>query len=761
MTAPRRLPVRVDPVPGEGLDSWLEAFTRRLATPARDLLPALGLDIAAARGGAVAFAAVLRADEASRVAAATGVSVSVLQAMTLAHYDDVVHVVPATRRQLPHHAWTRRRGTWFCPRCLAESGGRWQLRWRLGWSFACTRHRCLLIDRCLDCGKGPRPASGWLHIPQASRCSARPAAANRTHQRCGADLTAVAPHDVVDGHAVLGAQQLLDTVLATGTATFGLYTAAPARQVFIDLAVLASRIQRTTAAPDVADLPGDASGQVAPAAVAVTRALAVLGNVEDAAAAEMLAAMPTPGTAARSLVAGQFRAQDRPISPMLADVLRQARRTLFPPPPAPSLARTTRPRTPSGRRRDLLGRAQHCPARDRSAAIPAVFWPWWTLRLAPQWSVDRLVRGAFACLTLSSGTHLSIPRTIALLSAGVSDHYVSQALQRFTTEPGWNAQRTALIRIARHLDQHGAPIDYARRRTLDYTGLLPEARWETLLARTGFRRNTGTLRSMRCLLFETISGQPASGAPAHYASRTKDLRDASSDFPALLTARLAAELDLVATEFLAAHGIDEPVSWQPPRELADGLDLPGPDPDTLPRKLLAELLGADVTLGQAAAQSGMTLDSARYLLTHHPRDTSNDQDVGDQLRARLPAETFQDLYVDRGWSISALAVRYQTNRRRITILATAYGIALRDPKKPPPGISKRFLREQYVRRGRGSEDIAAQLGLQANTILRWCRCYNLPVRASGPQGHRSALYPRAAIPPELHPALTGSRPWNA
>ncbi len=86
--------------------------------------------------------------------------------------------------------------------------------------------------------------------------------------------------------------------------------------------------------------------------------------------------------------------------------------------------------------------------------------------------------------------------------------------------------------------------------------------------------------------------------------------------------------------------------------------------------------------------------------------------------------------------------------------------ALRDPKKPPPGITKRHLREQYVRRGRSSQDLAAELGLRANTIRSWCRRYNLPVRAAGPRGHRSALYPTEAIPPELRPVLTGSRPWK-
>lgn len=289
------------------------------------------------------------------------------------------------------------------------------------------------------------------------------------------------------------------------------------------------------------------------------------------------------------------------------------------------------------------------------------------------------MRAAFACLTASSGTAMSIPATIARLDADVSRAYVAQALQRMATDPAWDARRTALARIARHLDQHSTPIDYARRRALDYTGLLPDPRWETLLTRTGFRRNRGTLRSMRCLLFETISGRPASTAPEHYAPRTKDQREAFADFPVLLTARLSAELHLVAAEFLTQHGIDEPVSWQPPHELADGLDLPGPDPDALPRQSLTDLLRADIPLGQAASQAGMTLDSARYLLAHYPRDTSNDHDVGERLRAQLPAETFRDLFVDRGWSISALALRRGVNRRRITTLATAYGIPLRDP----------------------------------------------------------------------------------
>jgi hypothetical protein len=109
----------------------------------------------------------------------------------------------------------------------------------------------------------------------------------------------------------------------------------------------------------------------------------------------------------------------------------------------------------------------------------------------------------------------------------------------------------------------------------------------------------------------------------------------------------------------------------------------------------------------------------------------------------------------------ACAARYGVNRRRTTTLATAYDIPLRDPSKPPPGISRRWLHEQYVRRGCSSEDLGADLGLHPTTFLSWCRRYNLPVRPASPNSQRGALCPAEAMPSELQPVLTGTRPWNA
>ncbi|HEX6343085.1 TniQ family protein [Umezawaea sp.] len=787
MTGLRRLPIVVDPVPGEGLDSWLEALSRRLATPVSELLPVLGLGQARRRGARLpAFAVCLRARESSRVAAATGIAPAAVRAMTLARYDAVALRVDHTaRRVVAQYVWARRRGTWFCPRCLADNGGRWLLRWRLGWSFACTRHRCLLADRCPSCGQVPQRRTMWLRVPQASRCLEHPASAGRRNLRCDTDLTTAPVVALAADHPVLHAQDLVDTMLTTGTAGFGLYTGIPAARLLTDLAVLAPRILRTTATPvDDPVLAGladayraaltDPSASATPGArgrattptsapltaVVTTRVLAVLSSTDEHTAATMLATMGTPGDATRRLLAAHHEpVHTKTLTPTLTGVLRHARRTVFPPSPRACLPGSARPRSRPGWSGDLLGGPQTCPDRDRSAQLPVVFWPWWTLRLAPHWGVQRLFRGALACLTLAAGTALSITRATALLGPGVSADYVAATLRRLTDDPAWNAQRTALRRIAHHLDTHGSPIDYARRRTLDYTTLLPEPRWRTLVARTGIRRSHGTLRTLRCVLFETLSGLPAALAPAAFAPGTKEQRDAVADHPTLLTTHLAHELDLAAREFLAAHGIDEPVTWQPPRTLAEGLHLPGPDPDTLATEPLHPLLAAGIPLGRAAAQSGMSPAAARYLLTQSPPGTAADP-VQEHLQRRLPSDLFRDLYENQGRSLSTLAAHYRVNRRRITRLATAYDIPLRDPHRPPAGITREWLTEHYVDGGRSAEELAAELGLHPNTVLRWCRRHDLAVRPAGAHGHRSARHSTDTVPPELHPALTGTRPWK-
>ncbi|WP_406430610.1 TniQ family protein [Streptomyces sp. NBC_00631] len=135
----RTLPIRYAPHPGEALDSWLEFLAARLNCPFADVLRALRLptrDAALAKPMLPRWVVLATGEELAAIAAGgAGVAEDVLLAMTLRRFDGHgVVIEPHLRRVEPRTLWGRARSR-FCPACLADSGGRWQVTWRLGWSF--------------------------------------------------------------------------------------------------------------------------------------------------------------------------------------------------------------------------------------------------------------------------------------------------------------------------------------------------------------------------------------------------------------------------------------------------------------------------------------------------------------------------------------------------------------------------------------------------------------------------------------------------
>jgi hypothetical protein len=122
--AVRTLPIRVAPIDGEALDSWFEAIAHRTHAGFADLLSAVGLSPYNGLGTS-AWIVQLTPREAEVVSAVTGVAVTTLRAMTLAHYSGRAVRINADTRTL-HRAfpWGRARGSRFCPACLDETGGR-------------------------------------------------------------------------------------------------------------------------------------------------------------------------------------------------------------------------------------------------------------------------------------------------------------------------------------------------------------------------------------------------------------------------------------------------------------------------------------------------------------------------------------------------------------------------------------------------------------------------------------------------------------
>src|SRR4029079_16295852 len=109
-----------------------------------------------------------------------------------------------------------------------------------------------------------------------------------------------------------------------------------------------------------------------------------------------------------------------------------------------------------------------CDARAR--VVPAGLWPEWALRLTPRHASGRprppraaeLLAGA--CLL--AGNIPPIRAAVRLTGTTVTSHNVSTFLATLTRHPHGADVLRAVILLADHLDAHGAPIDYARRRAL-------------------------------------------------------------------------------------------------------------------------------------------------------------------------------------------------------------------------------------------------------------------------------------------------------
>ncbi|MGW0538590.1 TniQ family protein [Streptomyces sp. NPDC003032] len=245
--------MRLAPIVGEALDSWVEATSARLRMPTGELLVALGLrQEYQPPSGWAPWVTQRKPHQAERISFTTGVPPDILHSMTLQHFDQRALIVyrDRDRHQISgSFMWAPRgggSGSRFCPDCLRDNEGRWPLAWRLGWSFACITHRRLLADFCPKCSSRHRKRPHPSHlIPQPGHCDhiSRPtASASRT--RCLHPLADTETMRFDAGHPALLTQQTLLDMIATGVGAFGVYAhdPQPAVAVLADMKGIARRV---------------------------------------------------------------------------------------------------------------------------------------------------------------------------------------------------------------------------------------------------------------------------------------------------------------------------------------------------------------------------------------------------------------------------------------------------------------------------------------------------------------------------------------
>ena len=686
----RTLPLRVQPVEGEALDSWLEALCVRMHTTWGDLLGSIGLPAIATRRWRSGILTGLTPREAALAEIATGVSVSVLQAMTL---DPVERIVMA-RATLPRSSissvlWLHGRRSRFCPECLRESGGRWYLWWRLRWAFACLRHACLLVDTCPDCGRPQRtePVPAGL-VPIPTGCTRKaPDAQGRNVRRCSGHLADAEFTVLLPDHPTLQVQEKILGSMSSGWMADGMYAQSPvAVSAFIaDLAALGRRILAYSEPAELAQrLPDNLAALDAEDSATVRR----LGVTADASAASvavavtaawLILAASSPGHAGdrmRWLVETSrrkglsVRATSIGWGRGVSGALVTAQLSALGPFLSPSDHLRFRLHTTSPRP------AERGVAERRAASVPTLLWPEWASRLRCRGIGYSQTRSASSVAVLLVGSSITLAGASALMGSQADAHTVSRLLQRWRESRNGPQLFRVITGLSMALDDVPAPIDYDRRRVMDCADLLPEQLWRKLCLEGGMGPGRGLRRQLiQCWLYERLTGLPAYRSLWHEDSPR--FRTNLVNLSSWLTVEFVSAIDGYAANYLDDHGIfDEPVTWCPDIRLADRH-----------RPELLEL-GCDAGEPQRTGGVGHIPESARchnvgsttrrHLEAHAPPGLAAVPRISEASRI-LPQERLAEMYLSRVLSLQRIAHSVGLSRQMVTRLAVAYGIHLRPP----------------------------------------------------------------------------------
>ena len=785
MTYVRTLPIRLAPLPGEALDSWLEALAHRLRCRYGSVLADLGLrnvDSAGVQGNTTDWTIALTDQEADDIAYAVGLEPQLVHGLTLASYDGRALLVDRGKREVNRRRlWGRGSGSRYCPGCLAESGGRWQLTWRLGWSFACIRHRTLLADTCPACGRVPRRRPFSLYSsPIPGHCAALPSRKleNPTAPAYEQDLGQAQMFRLPTEHPVLEAQRTLTDAIGTGVADFGQYARRPqpCATALAEIRAVASRMLAFLSPEDLAALvPRDvhhayieqltASGPqyrkqerpgfMAPptatmTAVAVLAALRALGESDLKDAARTLRPVTSVvregSERTTATTAGTWGRGTGP-------VLRAIQLAALGPSMRPSdqlRYRTAVDPAPPSAAGQLVSR--------RARALPAMLWPHWTVRLSPaDGAYPRILAPALAAAVLVVGSTADLDRAAAILGRATDGTSISRMLQKLEQDPNWKSIANALTRLADHLDESGAPIDYTRRRSLDYSALLPSERWSQICREADQAPGTGLrLRIARCVMFSQISGNPIELAPGFPTTQASRFRAQAERFTEVWAPQVAHGLQEAARDFIdRTRARGEPVSWHPPTTLLDGIELPGCDIADIDIDRLHQLArGRRSPARDAAAALSVSIEAVRLVLEEHPVPPSpltpaQARARGKASQAAREALTEEDLrrrYVDERQSARTIAQDLGVSRQVITRLAAQYDIPMEHGRRSHPPVDQDWLIEQYVELRRTLPELAREVGVSTTLMNRWAHEFGIPLRPRGGASHREALHSGTGIP---------------
>jgi DNA-binding transcriptional ArsR family regulator len=602
-------------------------------------------------------------------------------------------------RYLPLGA-ARRRGSRYCPSCLAERDGRWLLAWRLVWIFACPAHAVLLCDTCPGCGQVARARAGRAAPGRPGGC----ANIIKRHEYCGADLREAAAGRLTPGSPVLAAQDWIAALLTGGARTGA--DGATAQNTLSDLGIVASWVLRQAPAGQFASLgpqalaawagrPPAARGQPGrfpPASAALTGALAVtamtmLTGSDNQAIEQIRALLPRRAGPRRARPDGLSAARWRQLSvPVRGRFLRALDPDLSPADRIRYRTGTPLAAIPAGPP-DLLA--------ARARAIPQLLWPEWAIRLMP---ARGFAAGPFratiaACLLLPGHPSRAIGTALTAMHAHRSALAVGAVLRALAVG-GHDGVLTAISCLAGYLDTSGSPIDYQRRRDLIPADTITAGQWRQLCygaaAHPGEDRRH---RDAQRYLFQLLTGADLHDPRHALAFTSSNDHGHYRAFTSTLPTGLRDALHHHAAALLHDLGIGEPLTWAPPPGCCAGLNLPGPEPDDIDLDAVGCLVITEkLPVAEAAARLGITTGHVRHALDRIPRPARQWGRTAapptwqrrQHARAVLTREFFDREYITAGKNLRQLEADTGIPRRFLTRVAREHGITMTGQLGPAP-----------------------------------------------------------------------------
>ncbi len=739
------LPFRSTVIDGESLDSWIEQLARahRMSTGA--LLAALGLT-----AGTNHISALLSSADPQLLR-----RLEQIGGLPHGELARTVLDAPLGRSRL------NLGGSRWCPACLTENSGRWLLSWRVKWNVACLRHGVLLHDTCPGCRTTPRRRMTGASSEPLSPAACEHVLDRDNRQRCGQDLSAVAV--LAAGPEAIEAQHWVGELLE--------HLNDDAEAVLADLHAVCSWSLNNdpSALGEVADRlhPGridarserDASsGDAALTAAALVRAKTILGADDTAALALIRHTVTVSGLSDRFppprmrpplWYSATPRFQNRYLRAVDADLVASERLRL----------NTTLPtaRIPS----------QDPP--DRAAMIPQMIWPDWAGRLLPATGryADLLRAAMSACLLIPGHTDRSQDDDIKRFNVRVARQNITTPFRELGEYPGDTAGQvvTALARIAEHLDQHGAGIDYQRRREHVPDEPIDWNSWRELAcavgAHPGDEHSRVRLRYANRHLHQLLNGADLADPRHPLAFSGSSDRSQYLRFTTSMRLSLRRALAGHAVAVLADLDIDEPLTWSPPAALADGLTLPGIDVDELDMSKIEQLIVDDQRRPSDVADTlGVHIEHIRFALErldlpHHRWPKSTPPSVwirNQQADQQLTREFFEREYLHAGNSLRTLAKTTGFRQQIVSQRARALGISVRQGPAPAR-IDQTWLREQYLDHRRTMADIAGELGIDAAAVSLALRRFAIPARAAGIASWRETNLTHDDLPAAIRAAV--------